>query len=458
MKKSFLSFLFLALIQFAPAQNSTVTAIPEKDKSKIISWIKQNALPLKSVKAESGFEDLAPMKTVLKDVQIVGLGEATHGTKEFFQMKHRMLEFLVKEMGFTVLALEFNYIGSDKINDYILYGKGDAYTALFSQGLAVWKTEEIIDLIEWMRSYNKTVNDDKKVKVRGLDIRVNYVGDNFEIIEDYLKKVDIKYGNQSDSLLKLVKNMDSESIKGINTDSCKNEFLKLLAVFSINRGDYIQNSSKAEYENISQRLRVIGQYLCMNYITGDDPRSLYNEKTRLRDYYMASNFQDLVQEEKPDTKFIIWAHNMHVSKTEPLDSGDIKMLGNYLKEAYGDKYFAFGFSFDKGSFQSFGYSDEMKSLGMQEFNVNAEHENTVDWYLSQTGLNPFIINFRIKEFPDFMKEFLNARLLTRTIGGQVVKSHVEMMNNFIVIDKCYDALIFINNTTRATPIVSKILN
>jgi hypothetical protein len=112
MKKSFLSFLFLALIQFAPAQNSTVTAIPEKDKSKIISWIKQNALPLKSVKAESGLEDLSPLKNVLKDVQIVGLGEATHGTKEFFQMKHRMLEFLVKEMGFTVLALEFNYIGT----------------------------------------------------------------------------------------------------------------------------------------------------------------------------------------------------------------------------------------------------------------------------------------------------------------------------------------------------------
>jgi len=66
---------------------------------------------LKSVKAESGFEDLSPLKNVLKDVQIVGLGEATHGTKEFFQMKHRMLEFLVKEMGFTVLALEFNYIG-----------------------------------------------------------------------------------------------------------------------------------------------------------------------------------------------------------------------------------------------------------------------------------------------------------------------------------------------------------
>ena len=72
MKKSFLSFLFLAIIQFAPAQNSTVTAIPEKDKSKIISWIKQNALPLKSVKAESGFEDLSPLKNVLKDVQIVG--------------------------------------------------------------------------------------------------------------------------------------------------------------------------------------------------------------------------------------------------------------------------------------------------------------------------------------------------------------------------------------------------
>jgi erythromycin esterase len=193
----------------------------------------------------------------------------------------------------------------------------------------------------------------------------------------------------------------------------------------------------------------------MNFITGGDPRSIYNEKTRLRDYYMASNFKSLVQEEKLDTKFIVWAHNMHISKTEPLDSGDIKMFGNYLKVAFGDKYYAFGFSFDKGSFQSYGYTDERKPLGMQEFNVNAIHDNTVDWYLAQTGINPFIINFRIKQIPDFMDEFLNARLLTRTIGGQVVKSHVEMMNNFIIINKCYDALIFINHTTRATPIVGK---
>lgn len=455
MKKSFLSFLFLAIIQFAPAQNSTVTAIPEKDKSKIISWIKQNALPLKSVKAESGFEDLSPLKNVLKDVQIVGLGEATHGTKEFFQMKHRMLEFLVKEMGFTVLALEFNYIGTNNINDYILYGKGDAYASLASQGLVVWETEEIIDMIEWLRKYNQTVPDDRKVKVRGLDIRVNYVGDNFEKIKDYLKKVDIKYGSQNDSLLKMVKNMDSESIKGINTDSCKNEYLKFLAVLSLNKADYIQNSSKEEYEDIFQRLKIIGQNICMNFITGGDPRSIYNEKTRLRDYYMASNFKSLVQEEKPDTKFIVWAHNMHISKTEPLDSGDIKMFGNYLKVAFGDKYYAFGFSFDNGSFQSYGYTDERKPLGMQEFNVNAIHDNTVDWYLAQIGINPFIINFRIKQIPDFMDEFLNARLLTRTIGGQVVKSHVEMMNNFIIINKCYDALIFINHTTRATPIVGK---
>lgn len=452
MKKILLVSSLLFLFQIHHAQNQSNTSNPTIDKEKTITWIKQNAVPLNSVQAEHGFDDLKTLKKVLQDVQIVGLGEATHGTREFFQMKHRMIEFLVKELGFKVIAMEFNYIGAENINNYILYGKGDVYTALGSQGLMVWNTEEIIDLIEWLRKYNQSVPEEKKVIIRGLDIRCNYVGNNFSTIKNYINKIDPRNATLSDSLLNMVKKMDSGITKGINTDSCNNEFLKIIANFSLKKGDYIQQSSKEEFNKVCQRLKIIGQNLSLNFIKMDDPRELYNEKTRLRDYYMASNFFDLVQEEKPGTKFIVWGHNMHISKAEPSETGDMRMFGNYLKAEYGDKYYAYGFSFDKGSFQTFEYSDERKPLGMQEFTVNADHVNTIDWYLSQTGINPFIINFRINNLPDFINDFLNSKLLTRRIGGEAIRSKIEIMNGFIVISKSYDALIFINNTTRAIPI------
>jgi len=452
MKKLYILLGLLIIIQDLSAQESSQSSKPVIEYGKTIGWIKQNAIPLKSVIPETGMKDLSPLKKTLKNVKIVGLGEATHGTKEFFQMKHRMIEFLVKKLDYRILAMEFNYVGAENINNYILYGIGDASTALGSQGLMVWDTEEILDLIEWLRFYNQSVPDNKKVRIRGLDVRCNYVGDNFSMIHQYLQKVDPQKAHESDSLLIMIKKMDSGIIQGINTDSCKNEFLKLLAGFSLGKGDYVQHSSEKEYKTIYKRLITIGQNLCINFVTIDDPRESYYEKTRLRDFFMASNFMSLLQEEKPDTKFIVWGHNMHISKADTSETNGINMFGNYLQEAYGNKYYAFGFSFDKGSFQTFEYSDQRKPLGMQEFSVSADHQNTIDWYLSKTGINPFIINFRINNIPDYMSTFLDSSLLTRRIGGEAIRSRVEMMNGFCIINKSYDALIFINNTTRAVPL------
>ena len=68
------------------------------DIDSISSKLKEMVYPLTTTKAGNGFEDLQPLKEILKDVNILGMGEATHGTKEFFEMKHRMFEFLVEEM------------------------------------------------------------------------------------------------------------------------------------------------------------------------------------------------------------------------------------------------------------------------------------------------------------------------------------------------------------------------
>lgn len=78
--------------------NHVETKVIQPAKSNTLGTaLKGAVIPLKTVKAENGFKDLEPLKTILKDKKIVAMGEATHGTKEFFQMKHRMLEFLVEK-------------------------------------------------------------------------------------------------------------------------------------------------------------------------------------------------------------------------------------------------------------------------------------------------------------------------------------------------------------------------
>src|SRR5205085_3617532 len=117
-------------------------------------WLKKHALPFDTEQAGTGFDDLRGLSAIVGNARIVSLGEATHGTHEFFAMKHRVLEYLVENLGFTVFAIEAALPECDAINDYVVDGAGDASTALAGQHFWTWNTDEVLDMIQWMRNYN----------------------------------------------------------------------------------------------------------------------------------------------------------------------------------------------------------------------------------------------------------------------------------------------------------------
>jgi erythromycin esterase len=138
-------------------------------QQKLLSWLRRHAIPLTTVAAGRGFADLQQLKPVVGNARIVPLGEATHGTREFFQLKHRLLEFLVTEMGFTTFAIEANWPESLAVNDYVLLGRGDPAKVLDGFHFWTWNTEEVLDLIIWMRQFNKRNTNKTKVKFAGFD-------------------------------------------------------------------------------------------------------------------------------------------------------------------------------------------------------------------------------------------------------------------------------------------------
>lgn len=130
-------------------------------------------------------DDLNALKPILKDKEIIGVGEATHGTKEFFEMKHRLFKFLVEEMDFKVFAMEESMSNMELINEYIL---GKDYK-LMSNLLAPWQTKEMMDLINWAKEYNNKVSKENKIRFYGFDSQEN--NDGLEtILKNYYDKVD----------------------------------------------------------------------------------------------------------------------------------------------------------------------------------------------------------------------------------------------------------------------------
>ena len=149
----------LGLGAAGPRIQDAATAVPpavelSEQEQAVVDWLKEAAIPLKTAEAGNGFQDMQPVRELVGEARLVSLGESTHGTREIFQMKHRMLEFLATEMGFTLFGIEASMPDCIAINDYVLTGEGNVRSAVAGQGFWTWNTNEVVEMVEWMRAYN----------------------------------------------------------------------------------------------------------------------------------------------------------------------------------------------------------------------------------------------------------------------------------------------------------------
>ncbi len=128
------------------------------------------ATPLTTVDPDAGTgADLAAFARAIDSARIVALGESTHGTREFFLLKHRLLRFLVQREGFRIFAIEANQLATERVNRYVQGGPGTAREAMRVL-FRLWNTEEMEALIEWLRSYN-LAHPDGMVRFIGYDMQ-----------------------------------------------------------------------------------------------------------------------------------------------------------------------------------------------------------------------------------------------------------------------------------------------
>ena len=134
-----------------------------------LDWIRNAAIPLTGSTPGEGYEDLRPLKNLVRNARIVALGEGTHGTSEFFRMKHRILEFLASEMGFTIFSIEANMPEAYRVNDFVLTGQGDPKALLKGMYFWTWNTQEVLDMILWMRDFNQSGKG--RIEFTGFDMQ-----------------------------------------------------------------------------------------------------------------------------------------------------------------------------------------------------------------------------------------------------------------------------------------------
>lgn len=397
-------------------ETADLTITPEA-----LTWVREHAISFRTVETNGSFDDLTPLKKAIGDARIVALGEQTHGTQEFFKMKHRLLEFLASEMGYSIFAIEANMPEAYRLNEYVLTGKGDPAALLEGMYFWTWDTQEVLDMIEWMRAYNASGRG--PVQFTGFDMQFPNVA--AENVQTFLEKVDPGYWQEIKNLYARVGQLDSNTTSETSI-RLRKPLEEVVTHFETNAPRYRKSEPASEVAWAVQNARIVAQ--AVGVITGG---------TRYRDQAMAENVGWILAQ-NPGAKAVLWAHNGHVQQREG-------WMGYDLSERYGDAYLAVGFSMNRGT-----YTAVKPGEGVTTDNTaGAASRRTVDGFLNAVGLPRFILDVR-QAASSPAATWLAEERLFRSIGAVAV----EDVSAFApaVIDQDYDLLVFIAETTASTPL------
>jgi erythromycin esterase len=413
-------------------------------------WLAKQAITLKSVEASNGFKDMQPLKKVVGQARIVALGEATHGTREFFQLKHRMLEFLVSEMDFNIFAIEATMPEGFDVNEYVLTGKGDPVKALAGLYFWCWDTEEVLDMIRWMRAYNADPQHTKKVKFYGFDMQFSPRAGRVALA--YMHKIDPKAAAEHEKSLGVLANAFlAADVDGLAVEKKKEltEAAKaFVKQFDEHKEDYAKRTSAAEWAVARQHAQILVQFCEMSIFGADD----FMESVRVRDRAMADNVQWILDHEGPGAKAVLWAHNGHVETGETFAVGGMtlewKRMGHYLRKQYGRDMVVFGFAFNQGGFRAMDSLDG-SGKGLRPFDVDPAPAGSLDTMLAASGHSLAAWDLRTIPKDGPVAAWFSEPHVTRDIGAVYVEEGKEQFLAEQKVQNLYDALFFVEKTSTA---------
>ena len=323
-----------------------------------IDWIAAHALPLTSTEDLGLYDDLLPLRESLSDAKLVGLGEGTHGTREFFTLRLRMLEFLAAELGFTEFMFEFPYEEGRLLDKYVQTGEGDPAAVLARVYCTPWNHQEMLDTIEWMRSWNRQ-GGARRVSFHGVDI---HDGDARLLIDPILEQIARSHPSslaQFEERLKVFYYPSMyHAVAFIDADGTGREDLAWVeSELRTKRGTYAAGMSGSEYNSLLDGMKMLRQraeYFATNAadpVRGND----------LRDRYMAENVLEVLREAGSNARGTYAGHNYHVARFEDqaMPSGPSTVhttsAGYHLSIELGDAYVVFATTTRRGEAAVFAF-------------------------------------------------------------------------------------------------------
>jgi erythromycin esterase len=349
--------------------------------------------------------DFQNIDSVFVNKKLIGLGESTHGTSEFSKMRFQLFKYLVEKQGFDTFILEADVSACRDINRYIHNQNINLEKALEQIQLWPWQTTEMVEIIEWMKTYVNTSN--KNIEFIGCDKQF--------IDDDYIE------------LKKVIKNTDLEE----KVDSVFSNLSNSSGLLFIQNRKFLWNEIKNKLPNTFD-LNVLSKSVDQWF-----EREL-TTRNYSRDSCMAENILFYMNNNKT-SKAIYWAHNYHISNS--FYSNDdviiIKTTGSYLRDKLNDDYLSFACISKEMTFNAL--IGEKNKILMRKNMKTAGGKKYIEYRLGKFKMNSFIISS--KQIPTINQLYITnigagyGKDCTGRINIDFQKLTYEMFDFFLFINK-----------------------
>lgn len=412
MKKNILALILIIFWNF-------IVVSQNNDISKSIN---ENAFKINDTNSNIDIENNDELNSIFENVRIFGFGEATHGTKEFFDLKFKFFKYLVNNQGVRNFAIEASYGNCFAINNYIKGEENDPKQLLRKIGFWIWNSEEVLDLIEWTKKYNVDKIETDQISFYGIDIMD--CSNSAKLMSEFLKENPIE--NKANFLEILNYYTSKSKSEELKKKTLNEHLIKMSELENILKNSDIE--SKDFYIKIQNS---IIQYI--NF------RLDYSQETR--DRVMSENVNQILISSGNESKIFVWSHNFHIKKNKITYTNDLAM-GHYLKEKYGDEYYSLGFDFATGEFNA--YSIENREIEI--FSITEPMNNTSSELFNESNLDYFFLDFNSISAITILNDYVNTKVKYRGIGANYSPKMIEKEK----LKDAYDGIIFVNNTKAST--------
>jgi erythromycin esterase-like protein len=423
--------------------------LPEKARGPIISeLISEAAEPLPD------FDDPAFGRLFdrFEDARVVMLGEATHGTHEFYHARAAITQRLIEQHGFTIVAVEADWPDAASVDRYVRHrphlAGGEAPFQRFPTWM--WRNTDVEAFVDWMRRYNEPLEYAKRAAFYGLDI-YNMYGSIAAVLR-YLESVDpaaAVIARERYGCLTPWQKEPSTYSKAVLTENyrkCEDEVARQCRDLLAKQLEYSERDGEA-FLDAAQNARLIASAEHYYRIMCYGGAKAWN----LRDTHMFETLTHILDAHGPDSRAVVWAHNSHIGDARFTEMGSLREelnLGQLARQGFGEQAALIGFGTHTGTVAAASHWDGP----MQVMRVRPSVADSYERLCHESQVPRFLLDLSGRGSQAVRLVLLPSRL--ERFIGVVYQPETELMSHYAEasLPQQFDAYIWLDETTAVTPL------